>query len=686
MHTLPQAAPMPQTAIAPSAGPWTARSPVPRPGPLWGSYPERPERHEHKARCRAPWRLPLQGARHPALAAVQRERQRLERLDGAQWDAWRQTVQARLGIEGLQGEALAQGLAVAADAARRSLGKRAFETQLLAALHMLDQRLVEMATGEGKTLATALAAATAALAGMPVHVLTANDYLVQRDATDYAPLYERLGLQVAAAVQAQSPQDRRLAYAQDVVLVTAQTLVFDYLRDRMEHPRLGSSLQQRARGLDGESAQAPLLRGLCMALIDEADSVLIDEALMPLVLSREQHDADTRAYLFQAWSLAGGLEEGMDYELHAAQRQARLTPVGRHRVAQRAADLTVAWQSSRHREHAVTTALAARCLYHRDRDYVLRTGTDAQGRTATRIAIVDAVTGRVAEGRRWSRGLHALVALKEGCPPEPELETLSQITFQRFFRRYHRLGGLSGTLRETRAELRQLFGLPIAALPSRLPGRRQIGPMKVFAQPGERWTAVARRCAELKARGRPVLVGTDSVADARAASAALDALGLAHTVLDARQDAEEAAIVARAGQAGAITVATHMAGRGTDIALDAQALAAGGLHVLCCQLNPSRRLDRQLVGRAGRQGQPGSAETWLCLDAPRLRADALGRAWARALAWVQRHPTAALNPWVLRLGHALLQWHDEARMSRQRVACFRQDCEAERGLLFAPSS
>ena len=578
-----------------------------------------------------------------------------------------------------------QAVALAAEAARRSLGKTAYDGQLIAALHLLDERLVEMATGEGKSLATAIAAAAAALSGMPVHVITANDYLVQRDADVFRPLFKRLDLHVAAVVAPHGADERRLAYAHNVVYVTAKELVFDYLRDRTLRQSGRSALQQRVTALGAAATSGPLLRGLCMALIDEADSVLIDEALMPLILSRETSDATGRAYRWQVWALSGKLAEGADFTLHPTARQAMLTDAGRARIADMAQTLAPLWRSTRHREHAICTALVARHLYARDRDYIVQSAKDARGRPADRIVIVDAVSGRLSEGRRWSQGLHAMVAIKEGCKPEPELETLSQITYQRFFRRYHRLAGLSGTLSESRAELRTLYGLQIVAVAPRLPPRRQIGGTRVFATAAERWAAVARRCQELMAHGRPVLVGTDSVADSQDLSIVLTAAGLPHTVLNAHYDADEAAIVARAGEAGRITVATNMAGRGTDIDVGPQVRAAGGLHVLCCQLNPSRRIDRQLLGRAARQGQPGSAETWIALDTQRLAADAWGRLAARLMALATSAADGAprwCSPWP-RLCLRALQQHDEGRQAHARTTHFRQDCAAERGLSFS---
>lgn len=653
-----------------------AIAPVPRPGLVWGTYPERQDPLEPRA-VRRDSAAPAVERR---LAGVRAESQRLQALDDAAFDRQRSTVREQLCRVGFEATALDAALALVVDAARRTLGRTAYDVQVLAALHLLDQRMVEMATGEGKSLATALAAAVAGLSGAPVHVLTANDYLVQRDAERFAPLYRRLGLEVAAVVAGQTAEERRWAYARPIVVVTARELVFDYLRDAQLRASVPSPLGQRAAALAGDRGQ-PLLQGLCVALIDEADSVLIDEAQMPLILSHEQDDPAARAFLWQAWKLSARLEASTDFLLDEARHQAQLTVAGQARVAQLARRLSAAWHSTRHRDHAIVTALIARHLMHRDRDYIVVPAEP--GPHGERIAIVDALTGRVAEGRRWSRGLHAMVALKEGCHPEPELETLAQMTYQRFFRRYHRLGGLSGTLGEVRAELRTMYGLSVVRVAPRLASQRRRMAWRVYPCDATRWAAVRDRCAELAAQGRAVLVGTDSVADARALSAVLEAAGLPHAVLDARHDAAEAAIVAEAGVASRITVATRMAGRGTDIEPDAAAMQAGGLHVISCQLNASRRLDRQLVGRAARQGQPGSDETWLCLTSTRYGRDGVGR-FVRAMSRLglgrPLSPLASL--WLRGWHRALLRW-DEARSARARVQAFTHDCRLEGGLSFA---
>jgi preprotein translocase subunit SecA len=658
---------------------------LPIPGLRWGDYPERAEPAGARwRRARLPAWPQRPGALQQRAEAVHREAASWQSLPPADFATLREGLQAALLQRGLRGTALDQALAYVAEAARRATGRQAYVTQLMAALSLLSRRMVEMATGEGKSLTAALTASVGALAGVPVHVITANDYLVQRDAATFAPLYALLGLGAGCVVAGQPTEQRRDHYRCAVVYVSAREVAFDYLRDRLLQGAGRGALQRRAAALGAGDTPQPVLRGLCMAVIDEADSVLIDEAQMPLVLSREVRDAAGRAFLWQAWTLSARLAQGTDFNILDAPERVALREAGRTRLAALAQPLGPLWQSARHREETVQTALTARHLLHRDRDYVCMPATDpARG---DEIAIVDRVTGRIAEGRRWSRGLHALVALKEGCPMPAQVETLAQITFQRFFRRYHHVCGMSGTLREGRAELRALYGCALQPVPLRLPHRGAAWPTRCYTDDAARRRAVVERAAALSAAGRPVLIGCDSVAATQAMAQALQQAGIAHQVLHARLDAEEAAIVARAGRSGQVTVATNMAGRGTDIVLDAQALAAGGLHVLSCQRNGSRRLDRQLAGRAARHGEPGSHECWLALasdvpaSAPRLAAlQWLARWWPGPADAAGR---VALAPWLAHLALRLAQHAGERRQARQRRRLFQSDLALDAGLCF----
>jgi len=659
---------------------------LPIPGLLWGDYPEREaapralgERFDAWMRAAAD----RSGAwlnRGDTAFLAQVRRVEAELVAAGLDDVALRTLRLELARHGLQPSTIARCFAAVSVAAHHHLGHRPFDSQLIAARAVVDNRLAEMATGEGKTLATALAAATAALAGMPVHVITANDYLVARDAERLRPLYTALGLRVGAVVQADTSAVRTASYACDITYVTAKELVFDYLRDRVARPDRADDIAPplaRLCVVPGH-AQAPrLLRGLCMAIVDEADAILIDEARVPLILSQPGDMAEAHDHASQALRFARTLSAGIDFVLDVEALAARLSEQGSQRLERAAASLdgastAPAWRNRFHREHAVCTALAALHLYARDRHYLVRDG---------KVAIIDETTGRVAEGRAWSNGLQQLIEIKEGCVPTAALATIAQITYQRFFPRYFRLGGLSGTLCEASAELLSNYGTSVRHIALRRRCRRRIGATRLFADHTALWAAVADRVADLHRRGVPVLVATDSVAETQALARLLAQRGLPHAELHASSDRDEAELVARAGQRGAITVTTNMAGRGTDIVLGEGVAALGGLHLICCQLNSARRIDRQLAGRAARQGDPGSVQTWLSLDTTLL-----ARFWPSPIVAALRRVATALPSWAVRLIARVPQRFEERRQREQRARLIRHDTRTERELAFGGRS
>jgi preprotein translocase subunit SecA len=644
------------------------------PGLLSGTYPERDDAERAVA-----------SPRLFALDALQRRRQQrfvalvdargagLAALTGAAFDARVREVRARLAAEGFADETAAQSFALVREATRRVLAKPQYHTQLIAGHIMLGGKLAEMHTGEGKTLAAVLTAATGALAGVPVHVITANDYLVVRDAQMLEPVYRMLGLTAGTVTRPDDQAKRRAAYGCDITYCTAKELTFDYLRDRLVRRGMQSELHERVRRMeDGKAALPLLLRGLCMAVVDEADSILIDEARTPLIISQPRVNPQKQAYVEQALRLAMQLAPGRDFVVDREVQAALISPQGRNTVAELAAPLGGLWEDRRHREEIIALALAAHHVYERDRDYLVR---------ERKIVMIDQTTGRVAPGRVWSRGLQQLLEIKEGCPPTGEQETIAQITYQRFFPRYHHLCGMSGTLAEAQAELRSVYRLDVAHVPLRRPSRRRQLPTRVYGSRQAKWDAVITRLRALHASGRPVLVGTDSVADSDHLSVLLAAERLPHAVLNARNDGEEAAMVARAGEIGQIMVTTNMAGRGTDIPLGPGVAERGGLHVICCQHNASPRIDRQLHGRAARQGDPGSMETVLSLQ------DALlARTYPQWFMGMLRAMTghAGCLPAWLGAGVARLpQWLEERRQRGERRMLLDHDQRSERRLAFA---
>jgi len=639
------------------------------PGVLAGSYPER---EEHTARAAAVLLPPLRRRRRRAfLSQVAALGAQVAGIGSGEFQARVRRARARLAAEGFTDAAVAEAFALVREATRRTLGKAQFDTQLLAARIMLDGSLAEMHTGEGKTLASVLAVASGALAGVPVHVLTANDYLVERDEQLLRPVYRLLGLRSATVTQPMPQQARRAAYACDITYCTAKELAFDYLRDRLLRRRLPSDLHERVQRMQAPGGQvpAPLLRGLCMAVIDEADSILIDEARTPLVLAQARVNAQKIRYAAQALQLAAQLVPGRDCSLDAGTGQATLTAAGSERLEQACATLDGLWQDWRHREDMLSLALAAHHLYRRDQHYLVREG---------RLLMIDQTTGRVADGRVWSRGLQQLLELKEGCAPTGEQETIAQLTYQRLFPRYHHVCGTSGTLTEARAELHSVYGLRIEKVPLRRPSRRVHLPTRVFPAAQAQWQAVVERIAALRAAGRPILVGTDSVADSERLAGLLVAARVPHRVLNARNHGEEAALVARAGEPGSVTVTTNMAGRGTDIPLAPGVAERGGLHVICCQHNASARIDRQLHGRAGRQGDPGSVETLLSTDQ-----GLLARSWPEVLRRMLRRRSAPLSGVAAALLVWWPQWCEQRRQRAQRRLMLDADRRAQQRLAFS---
>ncbi len=638
---------------------------LPIPGVLWGRYPER--------RWNGPGWLAGWGAmfagRAPRDAAFLRAVEALQpamlQLSLEQCAAEAHRLRQQLARRGMAQDLVAAVFALFSEISRRQTGRRPYGTQMVAARAMLGRRLVEMATGEGKTLAAALAAATAALARIPVHVITANEYLARRDADALRPLFGALGLQVGVVTHALDREARRAAYRCDVTYCTAKELVFDYLRDRLLRPDVDGDLRSRAYRLATRDAGGgTLLRGLCMAIVDEADSVLIDEASVPFVLSRAGESRGNREHWAHALELARGFASREDFTVDPESKAVELTADGRARAESQPAHADPLWRVRRYREEALCLALAAIHLYHRDRHYLVRDGT---------VQIIDDTSGRVAAGRAWSRGLHQLIELKEGCRPSAEFTPAAQITYQRFFARYLHLCGMSGTLLEGRSELRSVYGAPVVRIPLRKPSRRAVLPTRAFGTHEARWRYVVRRTSELHARGGAVLIGTDSVADSQSLSQSLGAAGIAHVVLNARQDRHEAHVIATAGQPGRVTVATSMAGRGTDIELADDVARDGGLHVMLCQANASRRVDHQFTGRCARRAEPGSCETLLSLEsAPVL---------AVLPAWISRWAARAeeIRPrWAgITLARAALWW-EERRRRWQRAQLRLQDEALER--------
>ncbi|GAB4235480.1 MAG: preprotein translocase subunit SecA [Acidobacteriota bacterium] len=568
----------------------------------------------------------------PTIERINALEKEVERLtDGelrAKTDEFKQRLQSGETLDDL----LPEAFACVREASRRTLGMRHYDVQLIGGIVLHEGKIAEMKTGEGKTLVATLAAYLNALTGKGVHIVTVNDYLARRDAEWMGPIYEFLGLKVGVIQHDMTDAERKAAYAADVTYGTNNEFGFDYLRDNMKY-RLEDCVQ----------------RGHYYAIVDEVDSILIDEARTPLIISGPSEESTDKYYKIDR--LIPHLVREEDYKVDEKARTVVLQESGIEK-AEKFLGVDNLYDP-RHMDlvHHIQQALKAHTLFTRDRDYVVKDG---------QVIIVDEFTGRLMPGRRYSDGLHQALEAKEGVKIERENQTLATITFQNYFRMYEKLAGMTGTAETEAAEFESTYGLEVVVIPTNKPLRRIEYPDVVYRTEREKFKAVADEIEELHKIGRPVLVGTTSIEKSERLSAILKRRGIPHVVLNAKYHEREAQIVAQAGKKGAVTIATNMAGRGTDIILGGkpeyemtdqldekdiasdkapvpiseeerrkayerwkkahdEVVALGGLHIIGTERHESRRIDNQLRGRAGRQGDPGSSRFYLSLEDDLLR-------------------------------------------------------------------
>jgi preprotein translocase subunit SecA len=558
----------------------------------------------------------------------------------------------------------------------RLLGLRHHDVQIRGGYVLVHGCITEMDTGEGKTLTATLAAIVMALAGRQVQVVTVNDYLAGRDAEEMKPLYDWFGLTTATIAEDAPREVREQAYRHPIVYCTGKTLVFDYLKDRLV---LGQQLSQMGIRLKDFIRNQPggelLLPGLQFAIVDEIDSVLIDEARTPLIISATDESAQHEAYYGHALDLARSMEPEIDFMIDA-RKLIELTRKGRAHLAKMTEDLSPLWHNQFRREESVIQALTALYNFVRDEHYILRDD---------KVMIVDEHTGRVMPDRSWEKGLHQLIEIKEDVPVTPPRITLAKISFQLFFRRYMGLAGMTGTGREVAAEMGRVYNLLSVSIPSHSQSERVKLGSRVFPSAELKWQALVKTIQQLQERGQPVLVGTRTISAADEIACLLSQQGIKYQLLHANQDVEEALIVADAGQYGNVTIATNMAGRGTDIKLASEVLSLGGLHVILTELHDSARVDRQLVGRCARQGQPGSWEEILSLEDELLHV--LSRHILRGLKRsLQRAPDNPLLQWLARRAYYRAQKKVERYHKRIRRSLLKAEFHTRRSLSFTGKS
>ena len=504
---------------------------------------------------------------------------------------------------------LPEAAALVREAADRALGMRHFDVQLLGGIALFGGSVAEMQTGEGKTLTATLPLFLRALAGHGALLATVNDYLARRDAEWMGPLYRLLGITVGVVEAGMSPSQRKTAYECDITYGTAKEFGFDFLRDRLERRRAEQTgdLLTRPGETWHDSTDIGVQRQPYFALVDEADSVLIDEARTPLIISavtRDARDLKSACYHWSA-SVTPRFEEGVHYECDEERKRVLLTPQGQElaRSLPTPDEMNAAGQIEIF-EH-VEMALRVARDFLRDRDYVVR---------EDEIVIVDEFTGRLGEGRRWRSEIHHAVEAKENLELSADTEQIARVTVQDFFLRFEHLAGMTGTSKTAARELKKFYKLGVLHIPTNRPVRREQLPDRILPDAEAKWLAVVERVRELHKQGRPVLIGVRSIDKSERLSEKLTAESIEHQVLNAHNHATEAEIVAAAGQPGSVTVATNMAGRGTDINLGDGVADAGGLFVIGTELHDSSRIDHQLFGRAGRQGDPGTVQQMLAND------------------------------------------------------------------------
>ena len=553
----------------------------------------------------------------------------LKALSDEQLRAKTEEFRKRLGEGETVDDLLGEAFAVVREAAWRTLKMRHFDVQLVGGIALHQGRIAEMRTGEGKTLVATLPAYLNALPGEGVHIVTVNEYLAQRDADWMGPVFRFLGLTVGVIKNSQTPEEKRAAYGCDITYGTNNELGFDYLRDN-----LAFSLEERVQ------------RNLAYAIVDEVDSILIDEARTPLIISGPAEES-TELYL-RINQLVPRLtrqevEDGPgDFSVEEKNKQVHLTEEGHEHVEPLMVQAGLLKEGESLYDaanirlmHHLNAALRAHVLYKRDVEYIVRGGE---------VIIVDEFTGRTMPGRRWSEGLHQAVEAKEGVQVREENQTVASITFQNYFRLYKKLSGMTGTADTEAPEFLQIYGLEVMVIPTHKPMIRKDAPDFVYLTQQDKFKAIIEDIRDCAQRGQPALVGTTSIETSEYLSELLRKAGVEHQVLNAKQHEREAAVVAQAGRPGTVTIATNMAGRGTDIVLGGnleaelaslapetdeaerervkaqwrerhdQVLAAGGLHIVGTERHESRRIDNQLRGRSGRQGDPGSSRFYLAME------------------------------------------------------------------------
>ncbi len=619
-------------------------------------------------------KMTVAALRREANAVVAMEREWAE-LGSRAFDERITDLRARFARRKYEKADVREGFAATRELAWRTMNMRPYPVQIMGAMGLFHKQIVEMRTGEGKTLTAAVAATMLGWLRRPVHVITVNDYLAERDADEFSPLYRKAGLTAGAVLSETEQQDRARIYRLPIVYTTQKELVADWLRDQLRLGRIENPLTTRWKMPtpgpgQPHPAESILVPGLFIAIVDELDAVLIDEAVTPLIIAQPRSE-DAQADLYtRARDLGAELDKGKHYSVNLRERKVELTRRGREKLTSLLSDEEHGiWRASRRREELVTQALVAQHLYHQGQHYQI---------VEDKIVIVDEYTGRSMPDRQWQHGLHQAVEVTHDLEVTADRDTLASMSFQRFFMQYPHLCGMTGTAAEAKPELESTYGLPVRVIPTHKPVIRKQLKTLIYATQELKWAKIVDEIREMHNQGRPVLVGTRSIEASEYLSGLLNENNLPdHQILNAVHHEEEAQIVSKAGLKGAIMVATNMAGRGTDIKLTDETRDAGGLHVMLTELHTARRIDRQLFGRSGRQGDPGSAREILSLeDDLVLKFAGKSSAILRKKFSKRREP---LPGWV-RLTFELAQRRAQRQAFQGRAATLKREEDLDRAL------
>lgn len=559
-------------------------------------------------------------------------------------------------------EGLRDAMPLLVEASARVLGMRPYPVQVMGALALLDGSLVEMQTGEGKTLVAGLAGVVFGWSGRPCHVITVNDYLAVRDHSIITPLFSFCGLSSGVVTAELDRNARRANYANAVVYVTSKELVADFLRDRLALKGVADPARRYLHPSEGRDAQ-PVLSGLSAAVVDEADCILVDDAATPLLISRPVKNTPLMSACRTAVAMIGSLHRDEHYLIDPRFQQVILTSDGIDAVERMAAGMPSFWHSEGRRNELLVKALAAREFFRNGKEYVVREG---------KVVIIDEFTGRLMPDRKWRQGTQQIIEALEGVEMTDPSDVSARISFQRFFRYFETLSGMTGTVRGVASEIWNIYGLKCVTIPTNRPSLRKILPPKAFSSETEKYSSIIEDIERCHQTGQPVLVGTRTVRASEAIAALLELRGLPFRLLNALSHKEEASIVARAGERHAITIATNMAGRGTDIRLGEGVAGLGGLHVIVAEPNEAGRIDYQFYGRCARQGDPGSAGSFISFDELLIRRFFSAR-FIEQLSFIagkSRIPGIDFLP--ARLAW-LAQMRAESMAYRQRISLMRKD-------------